>query len=77
MGQMAHVKIRNRFTGFFATKETTVWHLEVEHCTHRGCYYKWEGNIEHLREALEEAIIEMEKHEYAERMKILRFCILS
>jgi hypothetical protein len=71
LSSVAHIKIRNRFTGFFASPEAVIWHLEAEHCTHRGHFYKGKGaNLEML---ITEAIAKMEEIEqrYANKMKAL------
>ncbi len=38
------IKIENTFTWFFATKETIRWKIKVEHCTHRGMIFEFNGN---------------------------------
>lgn len=59
----AFIKINNQFLGFHVAPETTMWHLEAEHCTHRGLYARCKGNdLEDLiKEALEK-MIEVEEH---------------
>lgn len=71
----AIIKIRNQFTGIFAIPETVIWHLEAEHCTHRGQYYKGKRQgINALEVLLDEAIAEMNRIErlYEDRKMALK-----
>lgn len=62
LASRAHIKIRNRFTGFFAAEGTIKWELKAEHCTHRGHFFTGE-NADNLDCLIQEALAEMIKIE--------------
>ncbi len=67
LSSKAHIQLRNNFTGFHNTPESTIWILEAEHCTHRGLDIKCKGrDLEDLIKAAMKRMMEIEQH-YDER----------
>lgn len=57
---LAHVKINNTFTFFYATPETRKWTVKAEHCTWRGVEFEVTGYV--LADLIKEALQKIETY---------------